>query len=817
MTPAYPRKIALSHRSLGALLPAAALMISFWTAPAGADGQQPVGADRMRSGKVIEAAEQKTVWQFDIGPKSLNAALLEVASITGIEVLYESNRIAGTRSPGARGRMTALQALQAVLAGTEFTAVQESAGTVRLLSAAGAYKLPPIVVAGEKVARRYKDTMTSVGVTTGDDIETYKLDNLPDAYNTMANVRYFQSNEGNNGMQIRGVNADGISEPENSAPQISVVIDGVAQSSEGLRRGSRGTWDVKQAEVLRGPQSTLQGRNALAGAIVVKTNDPTYDFEAEIKGLTGNHERNDGAFMVSGPVIEDQIALRLAGEFHDETVTMDFRDPEDSPLADDEYRTLRGKLLIEPKALDGLKILLTANDIYDQVAGRLVHAPNFYDRIHNSTLSTTYSTAEIRRMKANNYSADVSYALSEALSLHWVSALHYTNLGIETAPGNTLYTRGDRRKNQDFTQDLRVEFEHDGLTGTVGLFYGHFERASDSEYFLASSIVSGFGDHTIESEYRDRSITSAVYADMRYRFDANWSVLGALRLQRDKVRNYANKDVVGAAQNNVTDILYDKNMDNTVTSNVALPKIGVTYDLSPDRTIGATVARGYRQGFSQIVDSTNSTVKEIDPEYVWTTEIAYRDESLKNLSFGVNVFYNLYKDQQILVTENSQLFATNAGQSYSYGAEVEGRLRLGNGWQAYGALGLLQTEIKDLSSSLCSRTNSICDGNEFPEAPELTFSLGATYNHESGLFASADANVTSSYFSNGSIDNKPQELIGGRYLANVRVGYRFENFKATAFIDNLFDRNYITSASSNQRTASVGDGRTYGIELRAKF
>lgn len=766
--------------------------------------------------EVLAQAQERVV--FDIPAQPLAQALIEFGRQTGLQASVDSGLAAGKTASPVQGEMAWNEALQTMLSGTGLV-FRRGGDMITLIAQAEPQfiNLAPIVVSGEKVRRRYKDTMTSVGIATGEDIEDYKLDELSDVYDTMANVRYFKSGNGNNGMQIRGVNADGISAPENSSTQISVIVDGVTQSSEALRRGSRGVWDVDQVEVLRGPQSSLQGRNAMSGAIVVETNDPTYFYEGAARGTVGNQERRDGAVMLSGPIVEDQVAVRFSAERSEYETDTSFADDADRRLAKDEFYALRGKVLVEPEAVPDLRVELQISKVKDTPSSSTVSDPSFYDRIYDSNVNG-YSTAELRENTVHNYSADIGYELSDGITIRSVSAYHNTRMNIGTAPGNTLYSRRSVRRNHDLSQDLRLELDGDDpLTGTIGLFYGDFKGKGDSELNLDSAIVRGFGDHTILANSESETVSRAAYADLRYTVIDDVHLLGGLRYQRDKVSNYIYRDVQGLAQNAITDILYDKLMDNTVEHEVLLPKVGVAYDLTADRTVGITSSRGYRQGFSQIVDSTNTQVVEVNPEYVWTTELAYRDESVDGLSAGVNLFYNSYKDQQVTVTRNGQLFAENAARSFSYGMEVEGRYRFSSEWQGYGALGLLQTEIEELNSTVCRSSNNICDGNEFPDAPNVTASLGATYTHASGFFWSGDANYTDNYFSYGSIDNKAIQRIGGRFLANTRVGYRYNGLKATLFVDNLLDKNYMTGVGSSGTEASVGNGRTYGFELKATF
>jgi hypothetical protein len=65
-------------------------------------------------------------------------------------------------------------------------------------------------------------------------------------------------------------------------------------------------------EVFRGPQTTLQGRNSIAGAIIVETKDPTFDYEADARAIAGNFDTQQFSGVVSGPLVKDQRAFRLS-------------------------------------------------------------------------------------------------------------------------------------------------------------------------------------------------------------------------------------------------------------------------------------------------------------------------------------------------------------------------------------------------------------------------------------------------------------------------------------------------------------------------
>lgn len=805
---------ALSLGRLSIMGAVAAFLVLSVAVPAHA----ALGLDQPRVGNmgiglppVVRIAKVEKRYRLNIATQPLPSALKQLHQQTGLQFVYPAEALETVTAPAVVGELTAEEALRRLLDGSgvghRFTG--EGTAALRVAQDGGGVWLEPIVVTAEKVERSYLDTFASVGIATGQDIENYHLDDVYDAFNQMANVRAFSNDRGNNSFQIRGLNADGVTEIANSAPLISVIVDGATQSAEGLRRGSRGTWDVKQIEVLRGPQSGLYGRTALAGAVVIETNDPSYTPEMAVQGTLGDQERKDGAFMLSAPIVDNQVAFRVAAEFRDQVKDITFEDPANAPLAEDQYRSVRGKLLIEPTDMPGLSALLTVSHTFDKPAANAVNGSDFFDRKFDGAASFT----EFREAEVNNYIANVAYALGDGYKVRSISSHIDTDVAISSTPTSQVYGRDDLRDGADFTQDLRLEIDDKaiGLSGVVGLFYGSFTQMTDT----AISYDLGFGLIPLQvGTLENETHTKAVYADLRYKVVDRWSLLLGARYQQDTVRN---------AQDTQSDFLGDVFFDLEADFNVFLPKYGLAYEIDETRTIAATASRGYRQGFSEVIVGTN-VVNTVDPEFVWTYELAYRQTTLdKRLTFGVNLFYNEYTDQQItVVSEEFDPFTntTNAGDSISYGAEVEARYDFGNGLTVFGAVGLLKTEFKTLDDVICD--GGSCAGNEFPEAPNLTFALGGTYKHHSGVFVSASANYTGDYYSTGDINNLAAYEIENRFLVNGKVGYEQQGMTISVFADNIFDEQYLTGFSSDGYPgtpveASIGDGRTVGVEVKAKF
>lgn len=425
------------------------------------------------------------------------------------------------------------------------------------------------------------------------------------------------------------------------------------------------------------------------------------------------------------------------------------------------------------------------------------------------------------------------------LTIRSVTAFADTENTIKTAPGAAFSRYGDNTQSTDFTQDLRLEIANDGngLSGVVGLSYGHLKRdnfghsTANLDYFYTgygfpnSPVLFGYGTYGADTT------NLAAYADLRYRLD-RWSFIAGGRLLRDTIETSEDSNNLSTTDLDLIEFLmtgipvYDPyNAKTKATIEEFLPKVGVTYDLTSNQTVGATYNKGYRSGYEQVIRTLKTTIiSTVDPEFVDTYELSYRSNWLrKTLDFNANVFYNDYTDQQVAVltpTYGVQAIF-NAASSHSYGAEFEARWRPIPPLQIFGSVGLLKTNFDDIK--LGTRPQDDHSGNEYPEAPAFTISAGAMYHSASGWFAGANVRHVDGYYSSANVANVDTGYVDAYTIVDAQVGWEWENYTLTLFAKNLFDEQYLTSVNEvdggriSPAYGFIGDERQVGLTLRAEY
>lgn len=199
----------------------------------------------------------------------------------------------------------------------------------------GANSLEEIIVTAQRRSESLQDTALAISAVGGEKMRSQGVTNLADAIQTTPSVELWSSNLGG-GFTIRGV---GTRIPGVDSPT-STYSDGVFQSRAEVTNFA--FVDVNRIEVLRGPQGTLYGRNAMAGAVNVITNNPSMeDFEASLNVQAGNYSSHHVEAVVNAPLGETAAARLVAvKDYHDGYLSND--------LDDADSQAVRLKVLVEP-------------------------------------------------------------------------------------------------------------------------------------------------------------------------------------------------------------------------------------------------------------------------------------------------------------------------------------------------------------------------------------------------------------------------------------------------------------------------------------
>lgn len=678
-------------------------------------------------------------------------------------------------------------------------------------SAEPTVELDPFVVTGEKIARPLTETLTSVGFVSGELLQSADTRDLNDSFRFLANVR--DADWIDAGIVIRGINSEGIGGPIGS-PMATLYVDGVPQTNNAARRGALGMWDVAQVEVLRGPQSTLIGRNALAGAVIVETRNPTFEPEYALLAGAGNQGSYEGALMASGPLTE-KLAFRIAGEFDHSDGEIGYPNYRGLPNLDQrqhaDYRHLRGKLLYLPGGEDGTRLLLNASHTYNSPAyadvdGSSAGLDFFEDRQWGNQTSPLFD--EARATETSQFGLQVEVPLEGDWDLQSLSGFTRT---LTDRSSVDAATTGGIDENE-YTQEIRATYSDGRLDAVTGAFFLFGESANNRrqqrpwEAFLRHD--------TSETETRN----AAIFGEARWRFNEAWSLVGGLRFDHEETDFDSLNERVDAS--------------GTVTSSSAsstsadfdawLPKAGLIAHLPDGSNLSLTVQRAYRAGGSAINNVTSSEYT-FDPENAWNYEVSWKGTAMENrLIFAVNVFYLDWTDQQINVPQVPGDFTSdiilNAGESRVWGGEIELNARPREGLQLFASLGVAKTEFEDFRFVQFGSELDL-SGKAFPQAPDFTAVLGGDYALGSGFSVGADASYTSETLSRSILEGLPEDTLPSYLVANARLRWERGGWSVLVYVDNVTDEEYFLYRYNDPgfQLATIGRGRTYGASVQYRY
>ena len=736
---------------------------------------------------------------------------MQFAEQAGMEVLFDARIAQGRSSSRVNGTFTKEQALDILLSGTGLTYRYTDSNTVTLERIAvqeneNPVILAPITVRGERVERTLFETASSAVAVGGRELDRAPSENsVEDVLENIPNVVTFGgSNEAPviRGQQTGGPLSGGASFFSGTLPRATQTVDGRAISYSEYVYGDSSVWDVETIEVFRGPQTTSQGANSIAGGIYVQTKDPSFDFETILQGEAGSFDSFQTSGVLNTPLIEDELAARVAFDYRTRDTFIDYATPGqsliDESLSIDQLNA-RAKLLWEPEAVPELSTKLT----YTRTD---TSAPQteLVDEPFEDLQRTTNPNPPAFTTRSDSLIHDIEYLLPGETTLknkfYW-SAFEADRLVADVNQGRTSI-EGD-----DFSNETLVNLSlfDSRLTGVGGLLMRRVQDETISQF-----------NFTI-TDLDDVKTSLGVFSELTYFVTDSFDVTAGLRYQRDRQRRDGSVFAVPGVNAGLP-LDYDETFDDL------LPKFAVGYDVTDDIRIGAVISKGFNPGginfsFASFFGGQPDPFFEFDEETLWNYEVFARANLLDDrLVLSANAFYSDIENAQratttLLPNGFIDTVVVNAEEARSMGLEASATFQVVEAFSLYGSAGLLSTEFKEFSASAVN-----LEGNEFRGAPSFTGTLGFNWEAIANLNLGASVRYNSGYYSDDA--NTAEREVDAFAIFDFKLAYEpMENVRLFGYVNNLFDEVTPVNilATGGGRVATTTAPREFGIGARFAF
>ena len=601
--------------------------------------------------------------------------------------------------------------------------------------------------------------------------------------------------------QIRGIGERSqFVEPLNAS--VGLIVDGVDLSGLG---GAATLFDVRQVEVLRGPQGTLYGANAMAGLINVVTPDVTENLSGSLQVDAGNYSARGAGGVLAGP-IGDDVGFRISARTYQDDGFIDniYLNRDDTNARDE--RTLRGKL--QGKLSKGS---------WQLAAGR-IDVDNGYDAFSLDNNRITRSDEPGRDAQESSYFAfNATTKLSDAVlgevALGWVDsdmAYGYDEdwtfdgfhpFGYRSAD---LYLRDVETR----TADVRLlSAPGQGLVDgavdwLVGLYALDKEVDFSRDYTFAGGLFSS--DYAIDR--------LALYGELAANLANDMRISVGLRAEQHE-SSYRDSAGVQFSPD-----------DDLVGGRLLLER-----SLASGNLLYMSLTRGYKAGGFNTDGSLDADLREFDPESLWNMEVGFKGSLMdERLALSAALFRMQRRDVQIstsitrLREDGSAEFigyTGNGAKGVNQGLEVEAVLQATDRLQLTASAGLLDTEFEDYING----SGEDLDGRDQAQAPAYQYYFAVDYRFTQALRLNISLEGKDDYyFSDGHAERSPSYAV---YNGSLR--YSVDAWELSAWGRNLGDKDYFVRGFSfpndprdgytATRWTQLGSPRKFGVSAKVSF
>ena len=685
-------------------------------------------------------------------------------------------------------------------------------------------ELEVIVVTAQKRSEDVQKTPLAITSVSGEFIAEQGIRNARDLNGLVPNV-VINTNGTATEFTIRGITSTNNTEVGN--PAVGFHLDGVYLARPD--QAGLAFFDVQRIEVLRGPQGTLYGRNATAGAINVITNKPKNVLEGAIMFGVGNYNSTRVEAMINAPV-NDVFAIRAAIATENHAGYMNSKNPlvgADKNTDDADTSAARIHALYKPN--NNFSALLTVDSMNVGGSG-----------YGTTTLPLASRTGEAARVvrasqQANTdndyegYGAEVNWTFEPAIVTYVGSRRESTRNEANYSAGNTARTQFNSNPTQT-SHELRLTSNgSSALAWVVGAYT--FEETNNVT-LIGSLISSPALPPTLRVNQsffqRDvRAKANAIFGQGTFNFSDQLKLTAGLRSTRDTTSRVglSTQTVTLANETPVAPTTRTIN-DASVTSSKVNWRLGVDYNMDKSTLFYASAATGYKAGsfFDGVKTATfDNTFK---PENVTTYELGAKMRSFEGtLQTNVAVFKSDYKDLQVsfrgLVPGSISVVTVtqNAAKAGITGAEIESRWLSPIG-RFDLSLALLDAKYDSYNPPNANPPVNFT-GNRLIKSPRVSGNLA--YQH-SWYVLGGDITARLSSFYSAKYFHRPDNIAIASQPAYTRtdVALTYTADKEVWFLQaygkNLEDRNVIAGIGGLLApNAFLAPPRTYGVRVGTKF
>jgi iron complex outermembrane receptor protein len=646
--------------------------------------------------------------------------------------------------------------------------------------------LQEIVVTASLRSTSVQELPQSVTVLGSDALRDAGVQHFEDVLGMVPDLNWAAGTSRPRFFQLRGI---GEVEQYQGAPNPSVgfLIDDIDFSGVGMPAT---LFDTRQIEVLRGPQGTAYGANALAGLISVRTTDPGNDFELLSEVTGADYDTRSAGLAVGDGFADGRAGWRfVAQQYLSDGFRHDAYLNENSTNGYDEG-TLRGKLRWQ-----------LTDDVRADLTFMHVNINNGYDAWSIYNTFTTYSNQPGRDAQLSNGAAlrlvDTIQGVGELRSVTSAanSKITYSFDGdwgndpfwlATTGVAPYDYFQSDDRNRRTLAEDLRLTGDPSrALFGRVQWLAGvYFLRLteSDSQAFIWNAFdagpggTPGAGSSGLNSKYSATNV--ALYGSLDADLGPRATVSGGLRVEQRRAQ-YADTADVQTPFPDQTNHMVGGNLSWQLRT-------------GDGEHVYVTLARGYKGGGFNIGSQILSEQRSFGPESLWSLETGFKyAQGDSPLQLQTDLFYMRRQSMQVYLSEQLQqnnpldyvFYTQNASNGENYGLEGEAACRLSSRWQVSGSASVLHTRYVGVSGAFAGLD---LDGRAQPFAPSYKLSAAVEYHHPAGWFARLDASAIGSFYYYTS----DAQASSAYTLENVRVGYKQGSWTTSLWVRNLFDARY---------------------------